>query len=191
MSNDEFAIRRATPSDAAPLAAFAERMFRETFGADNDPQHLAAHLAATFGPARQQAELESPGIVTLLMQRGGDLAGYAMVQRHAPPPCVADRTSVELWRFYVDRPWHGTGAAAQLMGTVRQVAAELGATSIWLSVWERNPRARAFYRKSGFEDVGAADFWVGGDCQKDRILAAPVAAVPNVGPARLPRRTPT
>jgi RimJ/RimL family protein N-acetyltransferase len=37
-------------------------------------------------------------------------------------------------------------------------------------VWEENPRAIAFYLKSGFEDVGTTDFWVGSERQSDRVL---------------------
>jgi RimJ/RimL family protein N-acetyltransferase len=49
--------------------------------------------------------------------------------------------------------------------------------SIWLSVWEENPRAIAFYRKMGFRDVGAGRFLVGADLQDDRIMAAQVRGV--------------
>jgi ribosomal protein S18 acetylase RimI-like enzyme len=37
-------------------------------------------------------------------------------------------------------------------------------------VWERNPRAQAFYRKMGFVDVGAHTFVVGSDAQTDRLM---------------------
>jgi GNAT superfamily N-acetyltransferase len=40
----------------------------------------------------------------------------------------------------------------------------------WLGVWERNPRANAFYRKVGFTDVGSHVFMVGTDPQTDRIM---------------------
>jgi diamine N-acetyltransferase len=45
---------------------------------------------------------------------------------------------------------------------------------LWLGVWERNPRAIAFYAKSGFSEVGIHDFLVGTDRQTDRVLVAPV-----------------
>jgi len=49
-------------------------------------------------------------------------------------------------------------------------AQELGGRSIWLSVREHNPRAIAFYTKSGFEDLGTTDFWMGSARQLDRVL---------------------
>jgi hypothetical protein len=39
---------------------------------------------------------------------------------------------------------------------------------------ERNPRARAFYTKSGFLDVGAKLFIVGSDPQIDRVMMRPI-----------------
>jgi RimJ/RimL family protein N-acetyltransferase len=53
---------------------------------------------------------------------------------------------------------------------VHDAAHELGGRTLWLGVWERNPRAIAFYEKCGFRDVGSHDFWVGNDCQTDRIM---------------------
>ena len=175
MSGARYSLRRALPSDAASLAAFAARTFIEAFGADNDPKHMTAHLAATYGPEQQRAEISDPSVVTLLLEADGVMAGYAMVRRNAPPACVPIRTAVELWRFYVDRPWHGHGGAQRLMAGVREVAAAFGAPAIWLGVFERNARAIAFYGKCGFADAGAGEFILGGDRQTDRILAASIA----------------
>ena len=169
-----FTIRRATPADAAALARFAARTFEETFGGDNDPAHLAEHLAHAYGEPQQQRELSDPDCLTLLIESGVELAGFAQVRRHAPPPCVTTSAPVELARFYVDRPWQGRGVAQRLMAAVGEAAAELCGSGIWLGVWERNPRAIAFYEKCGFQDAGSTDFYVGPDRQTDRVLVAEV-----------------
>jgi ribosomal protein S18 acetylase RimI-like enzyme len=56
------------------------------------------------------------------------------------------------------------------MDAVANAAQQLGARTLWLGVWERNPRALAFYRKSGFQDVGTQSFMVGEDRQTDRVM---------------------
>ena len=66
--------------------------------------------------------------------------------------------------------WHGRGVAQRLMQHVREAARALGARDVWLSVWERNPRAIAFYAKCGFRDVGSKDFFVGQDRQRDHVM---------------------
>jgi ribosomal protein S18 acetylase RimI-like enzyme len=168
-------IRRGIPADAAALARFAARTFAETFGSANDPAHLAEHLSTAYGIPQQQRELSDPNCRTLLVDADGELAGYAQVRRHPPPPCVTGPRPVELARFYVDRPWHGRGIAAHLMTGVAEAAAELGGQTLWLGVWERNPRAIAFYTKSGFSDTGHTEFFVGPDRQTDRVLVANLA----------------
>lgn len=166
-----FSIRQATPSDASAVAAFAERTFVETFGSDNTPEDLAAHVAKAFGIAQQSRELRDPNMLTLLGEDGRTLVAFAQLRRGDTPPCVPAPDSIELLRFYVDRPWHGRGIAQLLMRAVEDTARQAGARTLWLGVWERNPRAIAFYAKCGFTDVGEQEFVVGSDRQTDRVMA--------------------
>jgi diamine N-acetyltransferase len=168
-------IRRGAVSDAPALAAFAARTFAEAFGADNRPEDMQAHLASSYGIPQQTRELANPDVITLLAHQGETLVAYAQVRRHTPPPCVTHERTIELQRFYVDRSAHGSGIAQMLMSAVHEAARELGGLHIWLSVWERNPRAIAFYTKVGFVDVGSTDFYVGPDRQTDRVLVAVVS----------------
>ena len=46
-----------------------------------------------------------------------------------------------------------------------------GARTLWLGVWEHNPRAMAFYRKFGLEVVGTHAFMLGLDRQRDLIMS--------------------
>jgi hypothetical protein len=53
-------------------------------------------------------------------------------------------------------------------------ARDLGAKYLWLGVWERNARARAFYKKSGFAEIGEQHFQLGSDRQRDLVMIRPV-----------------
>ena len=66
------------------------------------------------------------------------------------------------------------------MSQVIDAARRDGAITLWLGVWERNPRAIAFYRKAGYVDVGAQVFVLGTDPQTDRIMTRPLV---GMGPA--------
>jgi RimJ/RimL family protein N-acetyltransferase len=44
---------------------------------------------------------------------------------------------------------------------------------VWLGVWERNPRAIAFYKKFGFLEVGVHVFPLGFDPQRDIVMSRP------------------
>ena len=61
-------------------------------------------------------------------------------------------------------------------------ARQLGADALWLGVWERNPRAIAFYGKVGFVDVGSHLFVVGADAQTDRIMVRSLPPEPAPEP---------
>lgn len=167
-------IRRGVAADAPELAAFAARTFLETFGSQNRPEDLRAHLTKAFGVAQQTRELLDPGMITLFVHRGTTLVAFAQVARHDPPSAILIERPVELHRFYVDRPAHGKGVAQRLMRAVHAAARDFGGRNLWLGVWERNPRAIAFYHKVGFVDRGSHDFFVGSDRQTDRILVASV-----------------
>lgn len=165
-------VRRAEPADAGPLAEFAARVFDETFGPDNRPEDMAAHLADRFGVRQQTEEILNPDVVTLLVEEDGRLIAFTQVRRHEPPACVTGEAPVEIGRFYVDRPWHGKGLAQGLMAAAKDAARELGGRAVWLAVWEHNPRAIAFYEKHGFRDVGSQPFRLGSDLQTDRVMVA-------------------
>jgi GNAT superfamily N-acetyltransferase len=167
-------IRQASIADAEELARFGARTWSETFGPENTPEDLALYLSQSYGPAQQAAELQDPSWTTLLAEEGGRLAGFAQVRTGPRPSCVTGPAPIELYRFYVDSPWHGKGLARQLMAAVDEEAIRRGASTLWLGVWERNPRAQAFYRKCGFVDVGEHMFMVGNDPQRDLVMARPL-----------------
>jgi hypothetical protein len=64
----------------------------------------------------------------------------------------------------------GCSVAQNLLPAALRSAMEISGRNIWLSVWELNPRAIVFCTKSGFEDVGTTDFWMGSARLLDRVL---------------------
>lgn len=172
-------IRRATSADAPALAAFAEAAFVETFAADNTPEDMAAYVAEAFGEAKQRAEVADRSRIVLLVEREGELAGYAMLNDALAPAVVTSvalANAIEIARLYAGRRWIGTGVGAALMQHCVDLAASRGRAWLWLGVWERNARAIAFYSRWGFRDVGAQSFQLGTDRQTDRIMARRIAA---------------
>ena len=168
-------IRAATPADAASLSSFAATTFTETFAADNDPADLASFLADTFTAERQRAEIADPRCTILLAESiegsCSELAGYAHVVESSVPSAVTGRQPIELKRFYIGKQWQGRGFAHHLMDAVFAEARARDAHTLWLGVWEHNPRAISFYRKFGFERVGEHIFKLGSDLQTDWLMS--------------------
>jgi ribosomal protein S18 acetylase RimI-like enzyme len=167
-------IRRAGPADAASLAALAESTFRETFAADNSQANMDLHCIRHFGAELQSREIADPQFITLLAEIDANLVGFAQLRLAHSLSCVPGVRPVELHRIYVASEWHGRGVAMSLMREAIAAAAQNGCDCAWLGVWERNPRAIAFYRKHGFHIVGDHPFMLGQDRQRDFVLAAQV-----------------
>ena len=164
-------IRRATIDDAAVIAEIAARLFAQTFDADNDPANVTAHIESYFSEAKLCEELADPTVTYLLLDVHQRLAGFAALKAGSTDPSVRDDAPLEIQRFYVDHAHHGRGVAAHLMDACMKVAIEQGLRTVWLGVWERNPRAIRFYEKCGFVDVGGKTFQMGDDLQFDRVMA--------------------
>jgi ribosomal protein S18 acetylase RimI-like enzyme len=174
--NAAFEMVDAVEHDAARLAEFGARTFYESFAADNTAEDMRRHLESAFGPQQQLAEIRDPDIETLIaVDASGRWAGFAQLRAGKLSMGVPEQGSIELWRFYVDKAWHGQGVAAALMDAAKQRARRRGASSMWLGVWERNARAQAFYRKQGFSKVGNQVFVVGSDPQTDDVLLCRLA----------------
>ncbi len=173
---NKFAMHDVTPAQAAQLAEFGARTFYESFAADNTVEDMRAHLDLAWSPEKQLAELHNPDIDTFVIADGaGVWLGFAQLRANKVSDGVPAQGSVELWRFYVDQPYHGKGVAGALMDGAKDRARRRGATSLWLGVWERNERAKAFYAKHGFSRVGRQVFVVGSDPQTDHVMLCRLA----------------
>jgi GNAT superfamily N-acetyltransferase len=159
-------VRLAAPADAATLAALSLKTFVDAFAAGNRAEDMEAYTSAAFGESQPRRELGTTGIVTLLGEENGEAIAYAQL-RHTPGSPYGE---VELARFYVDRSYHGRGVSQSLMDAVNVHARALGGTRLWLGVWERNLRAIAFYRKSGFVQCATQPFLLGSDLQTDWVM---------------------
>jgi GNAT superfamily N-acetyltransferase len=163
-------IRRATPADAALLAELGARTFNETFAADNRPEDMAGYLASAFSVEQTERELSDPRATWLVAEIDGAAAGYAKLHAGESPECVRGPYPVELARIYAARDWLGRGVGASLLRACLDEARRRGHRTVWLGVWERNERARAFYRKWDFRDTGTQTFQLGADAQTDVVM---------------------
>lgn len=177
-------VRPARLTDAPALSDLAAATFRDAFGSENTPEDVDLHVATTYSPARQAAEIADPDSTILLVEATGpdgapELAGYAYLAVGPAPGAVRGPSPMELRRLYVARAWHGRGVAQALMDASLRACRARGAETLWLGVWERNPRAIAFYGKYGFQRVGEHTFMLGNDPQTDWLMARPTGSAPR------------
>jgi ribosomal protein S18 acetylase RimI-like enzyme len=171
-------IRTATLADAEPLAALAERTFRDTFADDNSTADMDAYVRDSFSLDRVRAELAEDMNTFLLAFMDGEAQphGYAKLRNGTTDPSVTGPDPVELQRLYVNPSTMGQGVGAALMRASLDAARSAGRRTLWLGVWERNARAITFYERWQFETVGEHVFRLGSDHQTDLIMARAVPA---------------
>jgi ribosomal protein S18 acetylase RimI-like enzyme len=127
--------------DAAALAEFAAQSFVATFGHLYPAADLRNYLATAYAVEVVAADLADASVHYKLALREGAIIGYSM---WGPLELgAATPGGRELYRLYVDE--------------------------LWLSVWEDNARAQAFYRRYGFEHMGEHTFMVGRVADRDFI----------------------
>ena len=163
-------VRRASEQDATMLAELAARTFYDAFAADNRAEDMDAYMSVAFTPEKLASELSAPRNVFFVAEIGGSPVGYAQLRAGEAPDCVTGPDPVEVARLYVAQGWLGRGVGEALMRACFEEARAAGRRTLWLGVWEHNPRALAFYRKWDFRVVGSHPFVLGSDPQTDLLM---------------------
>jgi GNAT superfamily N-acetyltransferase len=174
-----FTIRSATADDADLLAALGAQTFHDSYTGLMDPARLAEYVAAHFNAETQAAELADPDWHFLIVEAYDEAIGYANLRDTTPPDAITGDRPIELGRIYLREDWKGRGVGAALMLVCGDRARSAAYDTIWLSVWEHNEQALAFYTKMGFVQVGTVDFQFMDELQTDFVLQRDVESDPE------------
>ncbi len=160
--------RRAGVADAPAIRALFCRSFTATFGLLYPAQTLADFLEGC-STQRFAADLALPDTACLLAERDGRLIGYCMLGDYDLQP-VGDESWWVLRMLYLDEEAKGTGIAQALMDWAIGEARERRYGALYLTVYIDNHRARRFYDRNGWVEVGRYAFAVGDQVDDDRIM---------------------
>lgn len=167
MEQSTIRIREAGPADAALVADLSRRTFYDSFAHHNTEENMRIFLEEQFPREKQMAEVGKPGRIFLLAYIGDEPAGYASLRVAEPPQGMEGTHPIEIVQLYSEQRMIGKGIGPALMQACLDTALQRGHDWVWLGVWEHNHRAKAFYRKWGFEHFGEHVFFVGLDAQTD------------------------
>ena len=160
-------IRRATVSDADVLADLAAETFKLACPPYHTPENIALHLAEVLSVENFEDYATEEEYDLFVAEQGGRILGFALLDallcddEEVEPLLSHAQPSMELSKLYVHPDAHGTGIAVKLFEAVQEAARDRDAASLWLTVWEENARALAFYTKQGFAPIGNRDYPVG------------------------------
>ncbi|CUS45780.1 MAG: GNAT family N-acetyltransferase [Pseudomonadota bacterium] len=162
--------RAPGPADAPALSAMARQAFVDSFTGLIDPEPLAVYLEQAYGPAGQmQRDLGDPAIDWRAAWLDGAPAGYIKLSAMTLPFDAAHPDAMELRQLYVVEACKGRGVADALTEWLIDTARSRGAPELYLAVFDHNQRAKRFYARHGFGEVGRCDFVTGPQVHDDRI----------------------
>jgi len=171
LSGTTFRLRRAVPADAAAVCNLFHSSFTATFGHLYPPEELAGFLAEC-SEQRFAEELSSPDFAVMLGEPDEGsrrLLGYCTL---GPQDLGIDndRRWWVLRQLYLEEDAKGIGLAQALMDWALGESRARSMEDLYLTVWVENHRARRFYDRQGFIEVGTYAFKVGNSIDDDRIL---------------------
>ena len=162
-------LRRATPADAGKLAIVGCAGMLESFADDHPGDDMVAHIESHHSRAFYDAKLADPAIsLWLVEEAAGSPVGYAMAGPAKLPG--SGEQDYELIRIYMLYRWHGTGFGRALFDAVVAQGQAEAKSRLVLSVYSKNTKARTFYGRNGFVEVGPVTFMVGSTPFDDIVM---------------------
>jgi len=163
-------IQPVTDDDVDVLRTVAIQSFRDLLEKANTAEDMAKYIEKNFTVQKLLDELHEEGTAFFLFFEGSEAIGYLKVRTGYEPDELKGQNTLEIERLYCVGTHVGKGMGKQLMQEALHYAREKNFKSVWLGVWEHNPRAFAFYEKWGFKKFGSHDFVLGNDVQTDWMM---------------------
>lgn len=160
--------RDSTPADAAALDGLFKSVFCGTFAHLYRAEDLEEFLSS-FGVSDWERQLRDRAFAIRIAEADGLPSGYIKIGP-VKLPVEGKTESMLIDQVYVVSDHHGTGIAGELMDWAIREARRRGAQALYLTVFIDNHRARRFYDRHGFEDVGRYAFMVGRQADEDIIM---------------------
>ena len=166
-------VRVGSAADAEALAIVGAATFLEAFAGLVPGDSILAHCKKNHQAAVYAGYFEDAATRAWLAEvpPGGAPVGYALVTAPKFPEELVRDGDLELRRIYLFSRFHGGGAGKRMMELAVESAREQGAKRLLLGVHPENYRALAFYRKSGYVQIGTRSFQVGASTFVDPVFA--------------------
>lgn len=164
--------RVARADDAPALSILGGATFLSSFAHDHPGAALVRHIRTAHGIPYYEAALADPEQTVLIGETQFSApVGYAMITPPDLPIATDPACDRELKRLYLLSGWQGGGHGDRIMDLVAQEARRRGASRLLLAVYPQNDRARRFYARHDFVEVGSLTFMVGDVPFRDLIYA--------------------
>jgi diamine N-acetyltransferase len=168
-------LRAAIPDDAICLSVLAMQVFPDTYATRGIRPAIAREVHAGYSEQVFAAAIESADVRLCVAEPAGHLVGFAQVTVGAGHELAPRGTQSELLRLYVQERFTGRHVGTRLLAEAERLAADSGASVLWLTPWAHNERALRFYERRGYTDFGVTWFTFEGESHENRLYAKRLA----------------
>ncbi len=156
-------IVRAQKEEYTLLAEIGVPSFLTAHRHSATPEVVDAYLKEKYSTDAFRKELADIRNIYHMIYYDNTPVGYSKIILDAAHPDIEKPNVTKLERLYVLKEFFGKHLGAQLVQFNIDLAKANGQEGMWLHVWIENARAVAFYKKMGFQIIGAYNFLLSGN----------------------------
>lgn len=160
-------VRIASTSDAGVISRIAAAVFHMACPPGTPQTEIDAYLDECLTPAALERVIDDASQCVRVAVIDEIVVGFSVLVHEPDEIGVLAADGIpELTRLYVSAQHQGNGIAQMLIArTLEDVSAR-----VRLMVNDTNGRAISFYRRNGFQEVGAVSFHCAGDVHCDIVM---------------------
>ncbi|AOT08122.1 GNAT family N-acetyltransferase [Pseudoalteromonas luteoviolacea] len=149
--------RVATLNDSANIAALSAQVWLHNYSTEGINTAISGYVLSEFTSQNIAKQLNADDYKYIVSEHDGNLTGLVSLDFSSTCP-ITETKAPELDRLYIQEPFTGQGLGSKLLVAAINDCKNLGHRSLWLTVNHKNARARAFYKRHGFEEIGETYF---------------------------------
>lgn len=174
-------IRAASRSDLPIIAALATQVFLDTYATDGVRLDLAEEAFSEYGREKFAKRFAEPQRTFILAERDAGVVGFAELLLQPLPAPNSEIVGSELIRLYIQPKAQRLGIGAALLKRSEALAEQAGLPAVWLTAWDGNAQALAFYAAQGYTVVGTTIYTFQGQSYGNQVLAKRLRAATREG----------
>ncbi|SNR72392.1 Acetyltransferase (GNAT) family protein [Lutibacter agarilyticus] len=151
-------IVKATINDCDLLSKISKQCFIESHGNSASKEDIEFFTAKNYSKAAFNNELQHSENKYHIIYVDNELAGYSKIVFDVPNENIQEQHVTKLDRLYLLKAFYGQNLGVKLLDFNIALSKRSNQKGVWLAVWVENVRAIHFYKKIGFEIVGAYNF---------------------------------
>ncbi len=168
-------VKQAEVADAKALSNITRLTFALAGPEGADAQETQGYISEYLNDSAFKDMISDENIFVGCAQTGKNIAGFFVLKFGSQQPnSVKLENCAELQRLYVLPEFHGSHVAKSLVLAAFEVSKVNDMNAIWLCVFSENKRAKRFYEKYGFNEVGSINFKMGSEIHLDTVMVADV-----------------